>query len=107
MTHGIQPKDLKFIINTLINFPEVEKAFIFGSRALGNYKKGSDIDLAVMGGKVNLTTIAHIKTLLQEESPMPYLFDVIDYTHCKSEELKNHIDQFGLTIYTRAENSKQ
>ncbi|SMO35623.1 Nucleotidyltransferase domain-containing protein [Saccharicrinis carchari] len=101
MAHGIQPGDIRYIINTLAKFPEVEKASIFGSRALGNFKKGSDIDLALHGDKVNFTTIAHVKDLLQEDSPMPYLFDVVDYTHCQSEELKNHIDQFGQTIYTK------
>lgn len=45
--YGLLDKDINYIINTLIRFPEVEKAIIFGSRAMGNYKKGSNIDLAI------------------------------------------------------------
>ena len=41
------------------------------------------------------------KTL--EESPMPYFFDVIDYSSLTHEKLKNHIDRVGKVIYTQSE----
>lgn len=102
---GIKHADFKYIKDVLKQHLEVELAYIFGSRAIGNYKKGSDIDIAIKGEDVGFSTISSIKDLLQEESPMPYLFDIVDYTHCKSLELKEHIDTYGVIIYKK--NSKQ
>jgi len=96
---GISNEDMDYIVQTIRNYPEVEKAVIFGSRAMGNYKKGSDVDIALMGENVNLTTIANIKEKLQEDSPMPYLFDIVDFTHAQSDALKAHINQYGREIY--------
>lgn len=46
---GLTDKDLKEITGILARFPQIKEALIFGSRALGNYKKGSDIDLVLKG----------------------------------------------------------
>ncbi|MEW5845474.1 MAG: nucleotidyltransferase domain-containing protein [Bacteroidota bacterium] len=48
-TFGISEKSYLLIIDVLKSYPEVEAAIIFGSRAKGNYKNGSDIDLALIG----------------------------------------------------------
>ncbi|AWK51261.1 hypothetical protein DIC82_09590 [Clostridium beijerinckii] len=51
--YGLLDKDLNYILDALSKLSEIEKAVIFGSRAMGNYKKGSDIDLVIMGSKDN------------------------------------------------------
>lgn len=99
MSFGIRNKDIDYIIDTIKGFPEVDKAFIFGSRAIGNYKKGSDVDIALFGKDINFSTIAKIKDKLQEESPMPYLFDIVDFTHSNSEALKKHIRKYGIELF--------
>ncbi len=45
--YGLRERDIKNIITTLNKFSEIESSKIFGSRAKGNYKKGSDIDIAI------------------------------------------------------------
>ena len=101
MQFGIRDKDIGYIIEKVKAFPEVDRVLIFGSRAMGNYKKGSDIDIALEGEKVTFTTTAKIKDLLQEESPMPYFFDIVDYTHCTSPDLRKHIEQYGTVLYEK------
>jgi predicted nucleotidyltransferase len=101
VSFGISEVDMDYIVNTISDFAEVERAMIFGSRAMGNYKKGSDIDIALIGEKINFTTVAMIKEKLQEESPMPYLFDIVDVTHSNSEALKAHIQEYGIELYSR------
>ena len=49
MRYGLLPADLEVIVNTLQAYPQIEKALIFGSRAKGNYKPGSDVDIAIVG----------------------------------------------------------
>ena len=78
-------------------YPEIEEAVLFGSRAIGNYKKGSDVDLAIKGSRINRTTVNRLSDDLNEEYPLPYFFDVIHYENISSE-LKTHIDTMGRII---------
>lgn len=79
---------------------------IFGSRAKGNQKNGSDIDIAIYGEGVNFNTVASLKALLEDQGPLPYFFDVIDYTHLKNEEIKGHIDRVRKVDFEK-DNSKK
>src|SRR3989339_1935292 len=99
MNFGLKQEDIDYIVSTLKQFPEIEKASIFGSRAKGNNKVGSDVDLAIYGEAVNFDTESKLHAMLEETSPMPYFFDVVDYTHLTKESLKEHIDRVGQVIY--------
>ena len=103
MKYGLQDEDLEYIITAIARFPEIRQAVIFGSRAKGNYKPGSDVDIAVIGENVSLHAIASLHSLLEEEGPLPYLFDIVDYTHTDHGELKEHIDRQGKIIFERPE----
>ncbi len=96
---GLLKSDKEEIVTVLKDFPEVEEALIFGSRALGNYKPSSDVDL-VLKGKVEKVRLT-IKSMLNEETLLPYNFDVLDYSFISNNELKNHIDSFGISIYKK------
>lgn len=98
--YGLLERDLDYIRKALESFPEIEKAFVFGSRAMGNYKKGSDVDLAIIGEKVTLGTVRNLFDMLNEEYPLPYFFDVINCTDLENNELMKHIQQYGKPIYT-------
>lgn len=98
---GLLDRDLDNIISTISEYKEVGSAVIFGSRAKGNYKKGSDIDLSLKGLELTPEIIKDISVQLNEYLPIPYFVDVIDYTHLEKEELKKHIDHFGELIYQK------
>lgn len=99
MNFGLKEFDIEYIVNTIRSFSEIDKAVIFGSRAKGNYKPGSDIDIAIYGEKVTFDILARLHSALEDESPMPYLFDIIDFTHLDHTELKEHIERVGKVIY--------
>lgn len=101
MSFGLRKEDLKYIVSTLARFPEIEKALIFGSRAKGNYKSGSDVDLAIVGDAINFDTVSRLHGILEDESPMPFFFDVVDFSHLIHQELKEHIARVGKIIYKR------
>lgn len=101
MRFGLMPSDLCYITDTLKRFPEIKKALLFGSRVKGNYKSGSDIDIAIVGEQINFDTLSRLHAILEEQSPLPYLFDIVDYTHLDHLELKNHISRLGEVIYER------
>lgn len=98
---GLLERDLKYINLALEKFEEIEEAIVFGSRAMGNYKKGSDVDLAIKGKGITRKTILRLNDLLNEEYPLPYFFDVIHYESISSDKLREHIDLEGKNIYLK------
>jgi len=97
--YGLLDRDLRFIREAIKKYPEIDEAIIFGSRAMGNYKKGSDVDIALKGQNVNRRTVIRLADDLNEVYPLPYFFDVINYNDISNEELKKHIDSVGKTIF--------
>ncbi len=101
MYYGLKDKDKNYLIQTIQGFNEIDKVVIFGSRAKGNYKTGSDVDLAVYGADVTFDVVARLHAKLEDESPMPYFFDVIDVNHLDNQDLKSHIERVGKVIFQR------
>ncbi|OHB28752.1 MAG: DNA polymerase III subunit beta [Desulfuromonadaceae bacterium GWC2_58_13] len=101
MRFGIAEKTYSTIIDALKQTFEIEEAVLFGSRAMGNFRPGSDIDIAVRGETLSVKTATELSTLLNEKLPLPYLFDIVHYETINNPELKNHIDQFGVVIFSR------
>ena len=97
---GLLSRDEKNILDALSKFDEIEEAIVFGSRAIGNYKAGSDVDLALKGA-LGSDLIIQVSESLNEDYPLPYFFDVIDYNRITNEALKSHIDAYGKTIYSK------
>lgn len=82
-------------------FPEIERIDVFGSRVLGNAKKGSDIDLAVYGGTLTPQVVSAFQDCLEEKTNIPYLFDIIQFEVIQNTALRDHITQFGRPLYSR------
>ncbi|MCX7885512.1 MAG: nucleotidyltransferase domain-containing protein [Caloramator sp.] len=101
MSFGLKDSDIEYIRNAMKRFKEIERAVIFGSRAKGNFKASSDIDIAIYGEKINFDVLSKLHAILEDESPMPYFFDIIDYSHLNHKELKEHIDRVGKIIYEK------
>ncbi len=101
---GLKNGDLAAIIAIIAKYGEVEKAYIFGSRAKGNYKNGSDVDIALKGEKITFQTISGISYELNEETLMPYHFDVLNYHALDNRELISHIDRVGICFYDQMSN---
>ncbi|HZJ21466.1 MAG TPA: nucleotidyltransferase domain-containing protein [Pricia sp.] len=101
MMFGLKERDIVDIKAVLRQFPEVEEALIFGSRAIGNYKRGSDVDIAIKGRELTFRTTSRIAGILNEDTLMPYRFDVLGYNELKNKELLRHIDRIGQLLYQR------
>ncbi|UPF25069.1 nucleotidyltransferase domain-containing protein, partial [Flavobacterium psychrophilum] len=75
------------------------EVIIYGSRAKGNYKEGSDIDITLLGeiSKEDFSKLWHNL----DDSYIPYKFDISIYNNLKSESLIEHIKRVGKTLYKR------
>jgi len=101
MNFGLKKFELDYIIDAIKKFHEIERAAIFGSRAKGNYKPGSDVDVAIYGDYITFDTLSALHSMLEEQGPLPYFFDIVDYTHLSHKELKEHIDRVGRVFYEK------
>lgn len=95
---GLPPATLDAIRRTLAEFPSVGKAVIYGSRAKGTHRPGSDIDLALYGEALDLDTLGHIATRL-DDSPIPYQVDLSIFEHIEHVGLREHIERVGQLFY--------
>lgn len=98
---GLTEGDIQNILTIFIQFPEVEQAIVFGSRAKGNHRKGSDVDIALKGKQLSFNIVTRLSLILNEETSMPYKFDVLHYETISSNELKEHIGRVGFVIYNK------
>jgi len=94
---GLPEKTIKLICDLFHRYPEIDEVKVYGSRAMDNYERGSDIDLAFFA--VTGERIAERLHSELDELPTPYLFDVTDYFRLSHLPLKEHIDNYGKTIY--------
>lgn len=81
--------------------PSIEQVLLFGSRAKGNYKRGSDIDLAVFGPCIGseLGTIAwELDDLL-----LPWEIDLLQFDSITNQDLREHITHIGQVFYSKLE----
>ena len=94
---GLPEKTVNELIEYFKSKPEIEKVVIYGSRAKGTYRIGSDIDFAIWSDKETLSGIS----LELDELPTPYMFDIINYKTLTHDKLKNNIDNEGKVFYLR------
>ncbi|MDH4455189.1 MAG: nucleotidyltransferase domain-containing protein [Verrucomicrobiota bacterium] len=97
---GLPEKTMEKISGVLAGHPEVEKAILYGSRAKGNYKNGSDIDLTLVGSGLGyrdlLTIMGELDDLL-----LPYTIDLSILSMIDHEGLREHIQRVGQEFYRR------
>ncbi len=98
MPYGLKERDLALIKEAVNAFPEITQLVLFGSRAKGNYKEASDVDLAIKGAKVTYDTAVRLAEMLNEQKPVPYFFDVIHYETITESKLREHIDRVGIAL---------
>jgi uncharacterized protein len=102
---GLLESDLTSIVEVISSLHQVDQAFIFGSRAKGNFRPGSDVDLALKGKNLDFETVSKISYILNEETLMPYKFDVVNYHSIQEPELIDHIDRVGIEVFNRKKES--
>ena len=98
---GLSNSDMELIVATVAECGSVQQLLLFGSRAKGTHKMGSDVDLAVKGDSLTYDDVVRLAGELNENKPLPYMFDVVDYSHLDNPELRDHIDRVGIQLFNR------
>ncbi|MBF9018008.1 MULTISPECIES: nucleotidyltransferase family protein [unclassified Oceanispirochaeta] len=96
-TTGLSSSELEELCIQIGLFSSITSAYIFGSRAKGNYQPGSDVDLALQGESLSRTDIAELSYKLNQESLFPYHFDILNM-NTADKKIIEHIKRVGVLI---------
>lgn len=100
MPYGLKDETVDKINRVFERYENVESVIVYGSRAMGNYKPGSDIDLTLIGHDLNLKILNKISIDL-DDLMLPYIFDLSIFKHIKNADLIDHIDRVGKVFYEK------
>lgn len=106
MLYGLKQRYLDQMKEVFNAHAAVEKVILYGSRAKGDYRKWSDIDLTFIGNGLTLSLLMKIETEL-DDLLMPYKIDASIYTSIENEDLVDHINRVGAIFYEKTAQQEQ
>ena len=101
MKFGIDESLFEKICAVFAACPQVEEVVIYGSRAKGNFRPNSDVDLAFRGRALSRSILGQIRIDLEEDLPTLLSFDVLWLDELKHEDLLDHIRRVGQVFYKK------
>jgi predicted nucleotidyltransferase len=98
MSYGLNAETVAKIHGVLAKHPEIKQAILYGSRAKGNYRDGSDIDLCLVGETLTLGQLLKVENEL-DDLLLPYKIDLSLFHALDNLELIDHIRRVGVEFY--------
>lgn len=98
MRFGLSEYTIDKIHAVFRKYPEVRQVIIYGSRAKGNFREGSDIDITMKGDNLTFSVLSRIQQDIDDLNT-PYLFDISIYEQLDSTGLVEHINRVGKVFY--------
>jgi Nucleotidyltransferase domain. len=99
---GLSEAIIQRLCAVLAQYPQVEQAVLYGSRATGTYRNGSDIDLALFGDDLNLQTLCKIMNAI-DDLMLPHSVDLVIFGQVSDPDLKGAHSAAGVVFYQRME----
>lgn len=97
---GLPPETLEKLNSVFAQHNAVNTVLIYGSRAKGNYRTGSDIDLTIKGSDISFAELMQIENQI-DDLMLPYTVDLSQYKQINNAELIAHIDRVGVIFYAK------
>ncbi len=96
--YGLKDKDIELINSVFKRHDKIERVILYGSRAKGNYRPNSDIDLTLIGKDLTLKEQFEIENEL-DDLMLPYKIDLSIYQKIENQDLTDHIDRVGIVFF--------
>jgi predicted nucleotidyltransferase len=96
---GLPPTVLAMLREVFANCPPVTEVRLYGSRAKGNFRPASDIDLSIMDTAVTDAQLMKIENDI-DELPLPYSVDLSLFHQIDNPDLAAHILRIGKVFYS-------
>lgn len=100
MKFGLHEKDINAINRVFAQYSMIEKVIVYGSRAKGNFKINSDIDLTIIETDLTFTELLEIENKL-DDLLLPYKIDLSQKKKISNQGLIDHIDNIGKVFYDK------
>ena len=97
---GLPAAAIAALRKVLSQYPAIERAVVYGSRAKGNYRNGSDIDLTLDGPTLTFTELLHIETTL-DDLMLPWKIDLSLLSQIDNPDLLDHIARVGKPLWIK------
>ena len=97
---GLKEATINKIIAVFAKYTQIEKILLYGSRAKGNYRNGSDIDLTLIGDQLNYSQLSGIESDI-DDLFLPYSFDISIFKDIDNPDLVEHINRVGVVLYEK------
>ena len=101
MNFGLSDAVITELQDVFRRHSNIKKVLIFGSRSKGNYRAGSDIDLAVIGTVIDYNQLLNIQCEI-EDLELLYSIDLLNYQEKMGTPIGDHIDRVGQVFYEGA-----
>ena len=101
---GLKQSHIDAINACFTQFPEIERVIIYGSRAKGNFKNGSDIDLTIVGD-LDFRSLLKLENQI-DDLLLPYKIDLSLYHQIDNPNLSEHIERVGKVFYEKVSRSE-
>ena len=106
MPYGLKEIELAKLSKVFASNEHIKRVILYGSRAKGNYKLFSDVDITLEGPELTLTDLNHL-SLAIDDLLLPYQFDISIFHTLKNHDLIDHIQRIGITIFERESEWKE
>lgn len=100
MPYGLKDSELQQLEKTFASNKRIEQVVLYGSRAKGNYKPFSDVDITLVGTELSRSDMNMLYASI-DESFLPYKFDISLFSSLKDNALIDHINRRGVVIYSK------
>ena len=105
--YGLNDATIRKIHAVLGRYPQVEKAVLYGSRAKGNFKNGSDIDLTLVGGASLTSAVLYKLERELDDLLLPHTIDLSIQSQITNAEVLDHIRRIGVEFYVKQDETKK
>lgn len=106
MAYGLKDSEFNQISALFAKDDDIEKVILYGSRAKGNFKPFSDVDITLIGSKLSKDNLRKL-VLALDESFLPYIFDVSIFSKLTNPDLISQIKSTGIVIYQKGIEAKK
>lgn len=97
---GLSETTLTKIHSVFCENKKIKAVLLYGSRAKGNFRDGSDIDLTIKDSEITFSDLLEIETQL-DDLMTPYMFDISIFENIENQELVDHIKRNGVEFYKK------
>lgn len=98
---GLPQHALERLLPIFDAYPEVDRVILFGSRAKGNFRQGSDIDLCLVAPTLTMSRCFALENAL-DDLLLPWKIDLVRWDEIDNPDLRSHIQRCGLLLWVSA-----